>query len=249
MSQLTDPRKVALVTGGGTGIGRAVSLALAARSIDVAVNYSRSEIEAAATVTDIEALGVAGLAVRANVANDDEVRAMVQKVLVRFGRLDYLVNCAGKTVYVDMADLEGLKPEYWDQIMDVNVKGLFAVCRAAAPHLKTTRGSIVNITSVGGITGMASSIAYAASKAAAISVTKSLARVLAPEIRVNSVAPGIVLTRWVDGREAHVTKLGEHTPLGRCCNAEDVADVVVPLLVSASMRTGQTLVVDGGAFM
>ena len=96
---------------------------------------------------------------------------------------------------------------------------------------------------------MGSSIAYAASKAAAISVTKSLARVLAPEVRVNSVAPGIVMTRWVDGREEHVKKLGEHTPLGRCCNAEDVAAVVVPLLVSTSMITGQTVVVDGGAFM
>ena len=125
MSKQADPRKVALVTGGGTGIGRAVSLALAARSIDVAVNYSRSEKEASATVTDIEALDVKGLAVRANVANDDEVRAMLQEVISRFGRLDYLVNCAGKTVYVDMADLEGMKPEYWDQIMDVNVKDFF----------------------------------------------------------------------------------------------------------------------------
>lgn len=249
MSKQADSRKVALVTGGGTGIGRAVSLALAARSIDVAVNYSRSEKEASATVSDIEAYDVKGLAVRANVANDDEVRAMLQEVISRFGRLDYLVNCAGKTVYVDMADLEGMKPEYWDQIMDVNVKGLFSVCRAAAPHLKTTRGSIVNITSVSGNTGMGSSIAYAASKAAAICVTKSLARVLAPDVRVNSVAPGIVLTRWVDGREEHVKKLGEHTPLGRCCNAEDVADVVIPLLISSSMMTGQTIVVDGGAFM
>lgn len=243
------PPKVALVTGGGTGIGRAVSLELARRSIDVAVNYSRSAADAEKTVADIELLGARGLAVRADVANDSEVREMIGKVLGHFGRLDYLVNCAGTTVYVDMPDLEGLKPEFWDQIMAVNVKGLFSVCRAAAPYLKTTRGSIVNITSIAGITGMGSSIAYAASKAAAISVTKSLARVLAPEVRVNSVAPGIVMTRWVEGKEAHVKKLGEHTPLGRCCNPEDVSEVVVPLLVSASMMTGQTIVVDGGAFM
>ena len=242
-------RKVALVTGGGTGIGRAISLALAALSIDVAVNYSRSQQEALDTAAAIEKIGGKALTVQANVANDTEVRAMVQTVVEQFGQLDYVVNCAGTTVYVDMPDLEGLKPEYWDEIMDVNVKGLFSVCRAAAPHLKKTRGSIVNITSVAGITGMGSSIAYAASKAAAISVTKSLARVLAPEVRVNSVAPGIVLTRWVEGREAHVKKLGEHTPLGRCCNAEDVADVAVPLLVNATMMTGQTVVVDGGAFL
>ena len=242
-------RKVALVTGGGTGIGRAVSLALAALSIDVAVNYSRSQQEALDTAVEIKKAGVQAITLQANVAKDNEVRTMVQTVVDQFGRLDYVVNCAGTTVYVDMPDLEGLKPEFWDEIMDVNVKGLFSVCRAAAPHLKKTRGSIVNITSVAGITGMGSSIAYAASKAAAISVTKSLARVLAPEVRVNSVAPGIVLTRWVDGREAHVKKLGEHTPLGRCCSAEDVADVAIPLLVNATMMTGQTVVVDGGAFL
>ena len=247
MTQLK--RKVALVTGGGTGIGRAISIALADLSIDVAVNYSRSQQEALDTVAAIEKNGGKAIVVQANVAKDAEVRTMVQTVVEQFGQLDYLVNCAGTTVYVDMPDLEGLKPEYWDEIMDVNVKGLFSVCRAAAPHLKKTRGSIVNITSVAGITGMGSSIAYAASKAAAISVTKSLARVLAPEVRVNSVAPGIVLTRWVEGREAHVKKLGEHTPLGRCCSAEDVADVAVPLLVNATMMTGQTVVVDGGAFL
>ena len=247
MTQLK--RKVALVTGGGTGIGRAISIALADLSIDVAVNYSRSQQEALDTVAAIEKNGGKAIVVQANVAKDAEVRTMVQTVVEQFGQLDYVVNCAGTTVYVDMPDLEGLKPEYWDEIMDVNVKGLFSVCRAAAPHLKKTRGSIVNITSVAGITGMGSSIAYAASKAAAISVTKSLARVLAPEVRVNSVAPGIVLTRWVEGREAHVKKLGEHTPLGRCCNAEDVADVAVPLLVNATMMTGQTVVVDGGAFL
>ena len=247
MTQLK--RKVALVTGGGTGIGRAISIALADLSIDVAVNYSRSQQEALDTVAAIEKNGGKAVVVQANVAKDAEVRTMVQTVVEQFGQLDYLVNCAGTTVYVDMPDLEGLKPEYWDEIMDVNVKGLFSVCRAAAPHLKKTHGSIVNITSVAGITGMGSSIAYAASKAAAISVTKSLARVLAPEVRVNSVAPGIVLTRWVEGREAHVKKLGEHTPLGRCCSAEDVADVAVPLLVNATMMTGQTVVVDGGAFL
>ena len=247
MTQLK--RKVALVTGGGTGIGRAISIALAALSIDVAVNYSRSQQEALDTVAAIEKNGGKAIVVQANVAKDAEVRTMVQTVVEQFGQLDYVVNCAGTTVYVDMPDLEGLKPEHWDEIMDVNVKGLFSVCRAAAPHLKKTHGSIVNITSVAGITGMGSSIAYAASKAAAISVTKSLARVLAPEVRVNSVAPGIVLTRWVEGREAHVKKLGEHTPLGRCCSAEDVADVAVPLLVNAAMMTGQTVVVDGGAFL
>ena len=138
MTQLK--RKVALVTGGGTGIGRAISIALAALSIDVAVNYSRSQQEALDTVAAIEKNGGKAVVVQANVAKDAEVRTMVQTVVEQFGQLDYLVNCAGTTVYVDMPDLEGLKPEYWDEIMDVNVKGLFSVCRAAAPHLKKTHG-------------------------------------------------------------------------------------------------------------
>ena len=115
-------RKVALVTGGGTGIGRAISLALAALSIDVAVNYSRSQQEALDTAAAIEKIGGKALTVQANVANDTEVRAMVQTVVEQFGQLDYVVNCAGTTVYVDMPDLEGLQPEFWDEIMAVNVK-------------------------------------------------------------------------------------------------------------------------------
>ena len=249
MEETTIPRKTALITGGGTGIGRAVSLKLAEKSVNLVINYSRSAAEAQETVQAVQRLGGRAIAVQADVANDLAVRAMIRQSIDHFGRLDYLVNSAGTTVYVDMADLEGLTPEIWDQIMNVNVKGLFSVCRAAAPYLKESRGSIVNITSIAGIVGMCSSIAYAASKAAAISVTKSLARVLAPEVRVNSVAPGIVMTRWVEGREEHVRRLGENTPLGRCCNAEDVAAVVVPLLTDAGMMTGQTVVVDGGAFI
>lgn len=242
-------KKAALVTGGATGIGRAVSIGLAKMGVNIAINYSRSEKEASETAAELRTYGVDAICVRGDVAADADAKALVAATVKQFGRLDYLVNSAGTTVYVGMADLEGLHPEDWDKIMDVNVKGLFWVSRAAAPHLKSARGSIVNITSIAGITGMGSSIAYAASKAAAISVTKSLARVLAPEVRVNSVAPGIVMTRWVDGREDHVRRLGENTPLGRVCDAEDVAAVVIPLLTSAAMMTGQTVVVDGGAFM
>jgi len=239
--------KVALITGGGTGTGKAVALGLAKMGINLAINYSRSRQEAEETAAEIRELGVSCIVLQADVSNDEQVRAMVAAAISQFGRLDYVVNCAGITVFVEMADLEGLKDEHWDQIMDVNVKGIFHVSRAASPHLKKTKGSIVNITSVAGNSGQGSSIAYAVSKAAAICLTKSLARVLAPEVRVNSVAPGIILTRWVAGREEHVEKFGrEKTPLGRVCSAEDVADVVIPLLTTAAMMTGQTVVVDGG---
>ena len=242
-------RKTALVTGGGTGIGRAVALRLAAQGINVAVNYSRSEQDARETAAEVEKAGVEALVVRADVADDAQSRSMIAAVVERFGRLDYLVNSAGTTHFVPYADLDALSGEYWDNIMAVNVKGLFFVCRAAAPHLAAAGGSVVNITSIAGITGKGSSIAYAASKAAAISLTKSLAQTFAPAVRVNSVAPGIVMTRWVAGREDHVTRLGGQTPLGRVCSPDDVAEVVVPLLVSSAMVTGQTVVVDGGAIL
>ncbi len=244
-----DTRKVALITGGATGIGRAVALSLAAKGVDIVINYSRSAQDAKDTAAAIEETGARCHIGQANVADDDQVRSLVDDAVRHFGRLDYLVNSAGTTHFVDAADLDGMLGQYWDDIMGVNVKGLFFACRAAAPHLKKTGGAIVNITSIAGITGKGSSIAYAASKAAAISVTKSLAQVLAPEVRVNSVAPGIVLTRWCAGREDHVKRLGGSTPLGRCCSPEDVAQVVVPLLLAADLVTGQTIVVDGGAIL
>jgi 3-oxoacyl-[acyl-carrier protein] reductase len=240
-------RKVALITGGGTGTGRAIALGLAKMGIDLVINYSRSRQEAEETAAEIRKLGVSCLVLQADVADDDQVRAMMNGTISEFGRLDYVVNNAGTTVFVDYADLEGLKDEHWDRIMDVNVKGIFHVSRAAAPYLKQAKGSIVNITSVSGNSGQGSSMAYAVSKAAAICLTKALARSLAPEVRVNSVAPGIILTRWVAGREEHVERFGkEKTPLGRVCKPQDVADVVIPLLISAAMMTGQTVVVDGG---
>jgi len=239
--------KVALITGGATGIGRAVACGLAGKGISVVINYSRSEQDALETVKAVREYNVDCLLHKADVSNDLQVREMIAKVVAKFGRLDYVVNNAGATNFVDLTDLEGLKEEFWDRAMAVNVKGTFFVSRAASTHLKETRGSIVNITSIAGMTGRGSSMAYCASKAAAISVTKSLAQALAPEVRVNAVAPGIVMTRWVEGKEDHVERLGAGTPLGRVCSPEDVAEVVINLLLAAGMMTGQNVVVDGGA--
>lgn len=242
-------RKVALITGAATGIGRAIALRLAQEDINVVINYSRSEQEARQTQKDVEAYGIQSLLHRADIADDEAVRLMIKETLDTFGRLDILVNNAGTTNFVDHDDLEGLRDEYWDRVMNINVKGMFSCCRAAAPELKKRNGCIINITSIAGMTGLGSSIAYAASKAAAISVTKSLARVLAPEVRVNSIAPGVVETRWVEGQEEHVKRLAEGTPLGRVASPEDIAEATYSLIFHANFVTGQNLVVDGGMFI
>ncbi len=241
--------QTALITGAGTGIGRSIALRLAGAGADLVINYSRSEQEALATQREAEALGARTLLYRADVADDGEVQAMVAEALANFGRLDILVNNAGVTNFVAHDDLAGLSDEYWDRVMDVNVKGTFHCCRAAAPALKAQQGCIVNIASVAGLTGLGSSIAYAASKAALLSMTKSLARVLAPRVRVNAISPGIVETRWVAGQEDHVRRLAAGTPLGRAAVPEDVSEVALGLIAGAGFVTGQNIVVDGGMFI
>ncbi len=241
--------KVALVTGGGTGIGKSTALRISGQGATVVVNYSRSEREAKETVEEIIGSGGAAVDMQADVSKDGQVRKMIKGIVERFGRLDILVNNAGVTDFVAHDDLEGMSEQYWDRAIAVNVKGTFFCCRAAAPHLKAHRGCIVNVASIAGMTGLGSSIAYCASKAGVISVTKSLARVLAPEVRVNSVSPGIVLTRWVDGKEDHIERLSKGTPMQRACNADDVSEVILGLVQNAGMMTGQNVVVDGGMFL
>jgi 3-oxoacyl-[acyl-carrier protein] reductase len=241
--------KSALITGAATGIGRSIALRLAQEGVNVMINYSRSEKEAYETKRDIESLGVQTALYRADVANDEQIREMVKEAINQFGQLDILVNSAGVTDFVDHDDLEGLKEEYWDRVMDVNVKGMFHCCRAAASELRKQRGCIVNINSIAGMTGLGSSIAYAASKAAAISVTKSLARVMAPEVRVNGIAPGIVQTRWVEGKEEHIKRLADGTPLGRVATPEDISEVAYSLIAHSHFVTGQNIIVDGGTLI
>jgi 3-oxoacyl-[acyl-carrier protein] reductase len=238
--------RVAIVTGGGTGIGRATALALALQGVAVAVNYSRSAAEAEETTQAIIASNGKALAVRADVADESAVRRMVQQVAEHFGGLDLLVNNAGTTRYIPLADLDAVTDEVWDAILAVNLKGAFYCARAAAPQMRARgAGAIVNISSVAGLKGDGSSLPYAVSKAALIGLTRSLARALAPTIRVCSVAPGIVQTRWVAGREEHVQRLSKSALLGRTASPEDVAAMVCALLAQDAM-TGQTVVVDGG---
>lgn len=244
-----DQRRVALVTGSATGVGRACVLQFARRGFDVVVNYSRSEVEAKQTVELAEKLGAQVLLVRCDVACDDSVKAMVEQVRLTFGRLDVVVNNAATTSFVEHADLDGLTEEMWDRMLAVNLKGPFFVVRAAVDLLRANGGgAVVNVSSVAGKTGSGSSIGYCASKGGLNTMTKSLARVLGPEIRVNTVCPGPIESRWI--REGNpdwsIEEMVANYPLPKPSQPDDIADAVVFLAIGTSMATGQLLDVDGG---
>ncbi|MGD8189601.1 SDR family NAD(P)-dependent oxidoreductase [Brevibacillus ginsengisoli] len=238
--------KVALVTGGGTGIGRATCLALAERGVVVAVNYSRSKLDAQETVQLIHNAGGRAIAIQADVSQDKEVRAMVEQITESFGTIDLLVNNASITHHIPMDDLEGATEEIWDELFDVNVKGMFYTARAVAPYMKKNKqGAIVNLGSIAGQTGLGSSLPYAVSKAAVHALTKSLARALAPYIRVNCVVPGAVETRWWAGREEQMKRLAPNLLLQRISTPEDIAQLICAALEQEAM-TGQIITVDSG---
>jgi 3-oxoacyl-[acyl-carrier protein] reductase len=242
--------KVAIVTGGGTGIGRACALAFARAGARVAVNYSRSQEEAERTATDCAASGGDGLAIRADVAQVAEVTRLVEETATRWGRIDVLVNNAGTTVFAAYDDLEAMTEMAWDGILGVNLKAPFFAARAVAPHMRRAGGgSIVNIGSIAGLRPVGSSVAYCASKAAVHSLTQTLAIALGPEIRVNAIAPGFIETRWHAGREMNADAARERTPLRRNGTAEDVADVALFFATAGTFVTGEIVVVDGGRFL
>ena len=241
--------KVALVTGSATGVGRACAVRFAKLGFAVVVNYSKSKDDAEETVKLVEACGVPAMLCRATVADDAQVKEMVARAAAEWGGIDVLVNNAGTTHFVAHTDLDSLTDAIWDEIFQVNVKGAFYATRAAMPFLKERKGSVVNVTSVAGIVGQGSSVPYCASKAALNCMTLSLARAFGPDVRVNAVAPGPILTRWLEGREAHIEKFLENAPLKRAATPDDIADAVVYLACGTTLTTGQVLVVDGGRTM
>lgn len=244
-----ERKKTALVTGSATGIGRSTAWQLAERGYQVVVNYSRSEADAEETAAGVRDRGAEVLVVKANVGNDDEIRAMVDHAVGHFGGLDVLVNNAGTTHFIAHTDLEAVTEQVWNDILNVNVKGLFSCCRAAMPHLKKRHGNIVNVASVAGLAGSGSSIPYAASKGAVITLTKSLARAFAPEVRINAVAPGPVQTRWLADHQDMVESAMTLTPMKRPSSPDDIADAIVFLADVSTLMTGQVVVIDGGRTM
>lgn len=247
--------RAAIVTGAGTGVGAETARRLAALGCDVLVNYSRSQDAAEAVAEEVRSTGVKAFAHRADVSVDADCRDMVAAAMKQFGRLDVLVNNAGTTKFVAHADLEGLDGEDWDKILGVNLKGSFFCSRAARDALEAgDGGEIVMTSSVAGLAATGSSIAYCASKAGVNSLVVSLARALAPKIRVNAVAPGFIDGAWLaegfgDAYEGIKNAVVQKTPLRRVCTPPEVAQAIVGLIAGPDLITGHVLPIDGGALI
>ncbi len=240
--------KVAIITGASSGIGAASAVELARRGWSVVINYSRSEDNAKAVAEHCPS----SLVVRADVAEDAQCRALAQAALDKWGRIDALVNNAGTTKFVDHKNLDGLGADDFLSIYRTNVVGAFQMTRACKPALQESRGAIVNVSSVASEVPVGSSIAYGASKAALNMMTRSLARALGPEIRVNAVCPGYVDTPWhhhAHGSE-RANQIAAHyasiVPAGDFARPDDVADAILWLIEGARQVTGETIFVDGG---
>jgi 3-oxoacyl-[acyl-carrier protein] reductase len=245
-------RKKALVTGGATGIGRSAVLALARAGYDVAINYASSAKAAETTATEARALGARTLLLQCDISDDAAVRHMLAAVGEAFGHLDALVNNAGTTANWKVKDLESLDMAEWDRTFAVNVRGTFQVTRAAVPWLrKGTHPAVVNSASIVGLRPGPQPPPYAASKAAVVNLTKTLAWNLGPGIRVNAVAPGWMEGDWMqrmlgDKYDDLMGKRAKLTPLRRCVTADDVAETMLSLLQGNRFVTGEVVVIDGG---
>lgn len=238
--------RVALVTGGGTGLGRAIALTLASRGAVLAVNYSRSEAEARAVVAEIEAVGGRAVAVRADVSNEESVRSMVSSVDSALGPIEVLVNNAGTTQYVPFGNLDELTVELWERVLSVNLVGASLCIQAVAPTMRERGfGRIMNVSSNSVHIAEGSCIPYVVSKAGLISLTECLARALAPTISVNAVAPGWMLTPWLDKHVPDAVAERLRAGAEPIADTDDVARLSVDALSNSSI-TGQTLVIDSG---
>jgi len=245
-------RKRALVTGGATGIGRAAVLHLARAGFDVALNYRSSAQAARAVAAEAESAGARVLLLEADVAEDSQVRKILREVEAAFGGLEALINNAGTTISTPPKDLDSVSVEDWDRVFAVNVRGLFLVTRAAVPLLRRGENpAIVNTASIVGLRPGPQPLPYAASKAAVVSLTKQFAGALAPDIRVNAVAPGWMEGEWMermlgDNYGRLMERRAKATPLGRCVTVDDVAETMLSLILSNRFVNGEIVIVDGG---
>lgn len=250
MSDLSG--RVALITGASSGIGAATAQLLAGRGCAVAINFSKSRAAAEAVAAECRKSGVDTLLVQGDVASDTDCRRIVDEAVSHFGHMDYLINNAGTTKFVAHKDLNGLSAQDFHDIYAVNTIGPYQMVRAAESYLRATQGAVVNVSSTASVTAVGSSLAYVASKAALNGLTLGLARVLAPEVRINCVCPGFVEGEWLRqgmgeaAYEALRTGWAAMAPLGRTNTAADIAENIAFFLTSAPNITGETLMIDAG---
>ena len=243
---------VIIITGGGTGVGSACAQALAKYGARVVIAYNKSKEGAIAAEKKCKALGGDAITVKGNVALDNDCKNIVSKTINQWGRIDGLVNNAGITKFAAPNNLDALSSQDFIDLYSTNVIGSYQMLRACSEYLKTSRGSVVNVSSIAGIKAIGSSTAYIASKAALNAMTVALARALAPEIRINAVCPGLVDTEWHSKRfskeeyKSFLEKYEKTVPLKEAATPEDIAETILWLLSSARLITGETILVDAG---
>jgi len=242
--------KTALVTGGASGIGLATVELFAQCGATVAINHFADDPRGTAEVRRLTAAGHRVMSAPGDVSDVADAETMVKRAVDKLGGLDILINNAGTsgtTAPIDFKDLDKMTEEFWSAILSTNLIGPFRCARAAAPALRAAKGAIVNTASVAGLGAVGSSIAYGASKAALVNMTKNLARALAPEVRVNAVAPGLVDSPWTKSwPEERKRSHAEKTLIPRLVLPADIAEAMLFLAAGGPMVTGQTLAVDGG---
>ncbi len=253
MSDKKTGRPVVVITGAGSGIGAATAIRFARGGYDVAVNYRSRAGEAQKVVAACEAEGADALAVQGDIADGKDCPAIAAAAVAQWGRIDALVNSAGVTVSAAQNDLDALEAKDFAKVFGVNVTGNYQMVRAVWPHLKKAPGaSIVNVSTSGSLTGLGSSIAYAASKGALNVMTLSMARSLAPHVRVNTVCPGVVDTGWrlqfmsPDEYDSFKEKELQLAPLQHIATADELAEAIYWLSTGAPSITGQIITIDNG---
>lgn len=248
--------KVAIVTGSSSGIGAAIAELFASQGCHIAINFSRNDSGAKNVASKCEKYGVKTLVQKADVADDQDCKNLVAATLEKFGRIDILINNAGTTKFCDHADLDGINKDDFLNIYSVNTVGAFQMVRAAKDALQQNEiAHVINMASIAGIAGVGSSIAYAASKGALVTMTMSLARVVGPQVRVNAICPGFVQGEWLangmgeDNYNRVMNGLRKVAPLGDTATPERIAHTALGIVTGMDWSTGETIIVDGGAHL
>lgn len=250
---MTSQRKVALITGAASGIGRSIAVALAKAGYDLAINYSRSEKEIRITEELVKEAGRRAVVIKADVSEEGQVEGMIKAFEEAYGgQIDLLVNNAGTTIETPPTKFDTIPVEEFDRVFNVNVRGTFLVTKHATRLLKAMdQADIINTASIVGLRPGPQPLPYSASKAAIISMTRTFAGALGPKVRVNAIAPGWMEGDWMvralgDKYETLMERRAKATPLKRCATSEDVADTVVAIATSMRFVNGQVIVIDGG---